>query len=107
MCHQRNNNGVSLYGMAMFNKANAIEVVEATGTLYIHDEIQNPMIAKCWSVPQNIKHIHSLSDSTKLHVKVKLREAKTYAHSHFMNQQQYIHKRKKWKKSSCHQLTNG
>lgn len=33
--------------MTMFNKADVIELVEATGTLYIHDEIQNPIIAKC------------------------------------------------------------
>lgn len=69
--------------MAVFNKTNVIEVVEATGTLYIHDQIQNPIIAKCWSVPQNVKHIHLLCDSTKLHVKVQLREAKTYAHYTF------------------------
>lgn len=67
----------------MFNKADVIKLVEATGTLYIHDEFQNPIIAKCWSVLQNIKHIHSLCDSTKLHVKVQLREAKTYAYYPF------------------------
>lgn len=92
----------------MFNKANVIEVVEATGTLHIHDEIQNSIIAKCWSVPQNIKHIHSLSDPTKLHVKLQLREAKTYAHYTFYEPTAvHSHEKKKWKKSSCHQVING
>lgn len=32
----------------MLNKTNVIEVVEATGSLYIHDEIKNSIIfAKC------------------------------------------------------------
>lgn len=92
--------------MAMFNKADVIELVEATGTLYIHDEIQNPIIAKCWSVPQNI-NTSTRYVTQQSYMKGTTERSKNMLITHFMNQQQYIHKRKKWKKSSCHQLTNG
>lgn len=71
----------------MLTKTNTIEVAEATGSLHIQDKIQNSIIfAKCWSVLQNIKHIHSLCDSTKLHENVQLREAKTHVHYTFCEQ---------------------